>query len=259
MWGSIIGDIAGSVYEHTDTKAKHVAFFEEGAHFSDDAVLTVAVADALLNTKSYAGTYRYWGRRYPDAGYGKFFKQWLWSEEAAAQSFGNGAAMRVSPVAYWYDTLAEILAEAERSALITHGHPDAIIGAQAIAAAIFMARKHAGKAAIREYIQSAFGYNLHFSMQELVDTYTFDSTAPGSVPQAIFCFLESADYEDALTKAILIGGDTDTLACMAGGIAEAHYGGVPDALLQKAIKIVPGELVKVVDEFRALSAIRLSP
>lgn len=258
MWGSIIGDIAGSIYEHTETKAKQVHFFEEGSHFSDDSVLTIAVADALLHTKAYADTYRYWGRRYPDAGYGKFFKQWLQADDGIGQSFGNGAAMRVSPVAYWYDALSDVLAEAERSALITHAHPNAIQGAQAIAACVFMARKQADKHAIREYIQGTFGYNLDLSLQELIDNYTFDSTAPGSVPQAIFCFLESTSYEDALTKAILIGGDTDTLACMAGGIAEAFYGGVPEPLMEKAIKILPKEFVNMVTEFRALSATRLS-
>ncbi len=252
MWGSIIGDIAGSVYEHKDEKARQVLFFEEGAHFSDDSVLTIAVADALLTNKSYAESYRYWGRRYPDAGYGKFFQQWLHSDAEVGQSFGNGAAMRISPVAYWFNTLGEVLAEAERSALITHAHPDAIRGAQAIAASIFMARRGSNKAIIKEYVQSAFDYNLDLSLPELIEHYTFDSTAPGSVPQAIFCFLESTDYRDALTKAIIIGGDTDTLACMAGGIAEAFYGGVPQELLDKAVALLPEEFVAMISEFRRI-------
>lgn len=259
MWGAVIGDIAGSVYEHQEHKATAVQFFESGAHFSDDSVLTFAVMDTLLHNRPYAESYRAWGRRYPDAGYGKFFKAWLMSDDAVSHSFGNGAAMRVSPVAWWYDSLDEVLDEARRSAMVTHGHEDAVAGAQAVAASIFLARTGKSKADIRDYVSERFGYDLNLSHEQLVRDYTFDSTAPHSVPQAIFCFLISDDYEDCLVKAIRIGGDTDTIACMAGAIAEAYYQHIPSTLTTQARELLPEECTTLLKVFYQRVSSRFRP
>ncbi len=251
MEGAIIGDIIGSVYEVNNPGTVDFELFIASSHVSDDSVLTVAVADALMNNKSFFDSYRYWGRQYPEAGYGKFFKEWLFSDtNDTGKSFGNGAAMRVSPVGWLFDSLEEVLAVAEQSALPTHHHPEAIKGAQAIASAVFLARQKHTKSEIKRYIETRFGYMLDKDLAWLRAHYQFDSTAPGSVPEAIFIFLVSNHYEETIRNAISIGGDTDTIACMAGGIAEAYYGPVPDSIRQEAFSRMPVPMLTILEQFK---------
>lgn len=228
MLGAIAGDVIGSVHERTRTKTKDFPLFVPASRFTDDTVLTVAVADCLRTGGDYATAFHDFFAAYPDAGYGKTF--WMWATARRRdpyQSWGNGSAMRASPVAYARDTLADVLAEAERSAAVTHDHPEGIRGARATAAAVFLARTGASKADIRDYISDEIGYFLDETLDQIRPTYEFEVSCQGSVPQAILAFLESTDYEDAVRNAVSLGGDADTLACIAGAIAEAFYGGVP--------------------------------
>jgi ADP-ribosylglycohydrolase len=254
MIGAIIGDIIGSVYEVNNTRTTDFELFRSDSHVSDDSVLTIAVADSLTSERSYFDSYRYWGRKFPDAGYGKFFKVWLHSDtNEQGQSFGNGAAMRVSPVAWYHNDLESVLSEAGKSAIPTHGHPDAIIGAKAIAASIFLARQKNPKNVIRRYITDTFNYNLDKSLDWLRVNNKFDSTAPGSVPEAIFVFLVSNSYEETIRNAVSIGGDTDTIACMSGGIAEAFYGSIPENIMKEGLKRIPKEFEEVIARFRKVT------
>ncbi len=233
MLGAVAGDIIGSVYEFNNTHRYDFELFTPRSTFTDDTVLTVAVADCILHGKDYARTIWEYGNRYPDRGYGGRFPNWLDSKDLKPyNSFGNGSAMRVSPVGFAFDTLEETLAEARRSAEVTHNHPEGIKGAQAVAAAIFLARRGESKGYIREYITDTFGYDLNRTLDEIRPNYTFDETCQGSVPEAIIAFLESNDYEDAIRKAVTLGGDSDTIACITGGIAQAHYGGVPEYIVR---------------------------
>jgi ADP-ribosylglycohydrolase len=228
MLGAIAGDVIGSVYEARPVKTTGFALFPTGARFTDDTVLTLATAEALLGDGDYASVYRRFGQAFPDAGYGGTFLGWLLSEHAAPyNSWGNGSAMRVSPEGFALDTVDEALAEAARSATVTHNHPEGIKGAQATALAVFLARSGADKARIRSEIQQRFGYDLRPSLSAIRPDYRFDVSCQGSVPESLIAFLESADYESAVRNAISLGGDADTMACIAGGVAEAFYGGVP--------------------------------
>jgi ADP-ribosylglycohydrolase len=228
MIGAIAGDIIGSVYERHNIKRTDFPLFDPHSRFTDDTVLTVAVADAILTGSDYGQKMREWYRLYPDKGYGPGFRRWAASDSLGARySMGNGAAMRVSPIAWAFATLDEVLAEARKSAETSHNHPEAIKGARAIASCVFLARTGAEKGKIRDYVVTSCGYPLRDTLEDIRTNYRFDATCPGSVPQAITAFLESDSYEDAVRKAVSLGGDSDTIACMAGGIAEAFYGGVP--------------------------------
>jgi ADP-ribosylglycohydrolase len=250
MLGAIIGDIIGSSYEFEGIKTTDFPLFTSASRFTDDTVLTVSVADCLLHDLDYAKTFKEYGRRYPNAGYGGRFGKWLQSDDLKPySSLGNGSAMRVSPVGFAFSTIDDVLREAERSALPTHNHPEGIKGAQAIAAAIFLARTGRGKNEIRELIKKRFSYNLNRTLDEIRPDYRFDETCQGSVPEAIIAFLESTDYEDAIRKAVSLGGDADTLACMAGGIAEAYYKKIPPNIVRRAKKILDKELLAIVNEF----------
>jgi ADP-ribosylglycohydrolase len=250
MIGAIAGDIIGSAFEWRNVKTTGFELFGPASRFTDDTVLTVAVADCILTGKDYAGAFKEYGRRFPSAGYGGFFWGWLCSGSLEPyNSFGNGSAMRVSPVGFAFETLEEVLEEAKRSAEVTHNHPEGIKGAQAVASAIFLARKGSGKGEIRRYIEEAFGYDLDRTLDEIRPGYTFDVTCQGSVPEAIIAFLESEDFEDAVRKAISLGGDSDTIACMTGGIAQAYYKVVPGPILQKVRGILDPGLLRVVDRF----------
>jgi len=250
MVGAIAGDIIGSAYEGRRTKTTDFELFTSYSRFTDDTVLTVAVADCILNGKDYARTFKEYGRRFPHAGYGGMFKRWLWSDSLLPyHSFGNGSAMRVSPVGFACSTLEDMLAEAKRSAEVTHNHPEGIKGAQAIASAIFLARVGSSKKEIKDYIEKNFGYDLGRTLDQIRPTYRFDDTCQGSVPQAIIAFLESEDYEDAVRKAVSLGGDADTLACMTGGIAQAYYKQVPGYIVAKVRELLDKDLLAVVDEF----------
>lgn len=250
MIGAIAGDIIGSVYEFEGIKTEDFPLFTENSAFTDDSVLTIATAEKLVKGGDYVALYRKWARKYPAAGYGGRFSGWLQDDSNGPyNSFGNGSAMRVSPVGFALDTLEEVLAEAKKSAEPTHNHPEGIKGAQATAAAIFMARKGATKKKMADYITAKFGYNLEGSVSEIREHYEFDETCQGTVPEAIISFLESRDYEDAVRKAISLGGDADTLACIAGGIAQAFYGGVPEFIATQARSILPPDILDILDIF----------
>ncbi|MGC1954622.1 MAG: ADP-ribosylglycohydrolase family protein [Gammaproteobacteria bacterium] len=251
MIGAIAGDVIGSVYEGKSLKTKDFPLFSQQSRFTDDTVLTVAVAEALLRGADYAAAFKRYFRAYPDRGFGGFFVRWASSDQVAPYgSFGNGAAMRVGPTGWARDTWSEVLAEARRSAQVTHDHPEGIRGAQATAAAVFMARTDASKHHIRHAIQAHFGYDLERALDDIRDEYRFDVSCQGSVPEAIISFLESSDYEDAVRNAVSLGGDSDTMACIAGGIAEAFYGGVPQWIVEQVRARLDRPLWDVVAEFQ---------
>ncbi len=250
MIGAIAGDIIGSAYEWHNIKSKEFELFSPRSKFTDDTVLTIAVADCLLNGRDYAQTFKEYGRRYPHAGYGGNFNTWLHSDNLGPyNSFGNGSAMRVSPVGFAFDTIDRVLSEAKRSAVVTHDHPEGIKGAQATAAAIFLARTHKNKREIKAYIQSTFKYDLSPTLAKIRPGYHFDVTCQGSVPQAIIAFLESANYEDAIRNAISIGGDSDTIACITGGIAQAYYKTISDDIIKTVRSSLDMRLLNILDAF----------
>jgi ADP-ribosylglycohydrolase len=250
MLGAMIGDVVGSVYEWHNIKTTDFIFFKENCFFTDDTVLTVATAKALMTDGDYTKAYQDFGRRYPRRGYGSNFKSWIYAENPQPyNSWGNGSAMRVSPVGFAFDSGEEVLAEAERSAAVTHDHPEGIKGAQSTALAILMARQGASHEGIRTEISQRFGYNLDRTLAEIRPDYSFDVSCQGSVPEAIIAFLESEDYEDAIRKAISIGGDSDTIACITGGIAEARYG-IPDRIAEQGRTYLPDEFLQILDNFQ---------
>ena len=252
MIGAIAGDIIGSVYEFHDIKTEDFELFGPGCRFTDDTVMTVAVADSILTGKGYAAAFKEWGRLFPYAGYGGMFGHWLRSNDSVPyNSYGNGSAMRVSPVGFAFNSLDKVLEEAKKSAEVTHNHPEGIKGAQATAAAIFLARAGGTKKEIKDYIESTFNYDLSATLAEIRPDYRFDVTCQGSVPQAVIAFLESNSYEDAVRKAISLGGDTDTQACITGGIAQAYYKTIDDQIVKKVRALLDERLLKVVDSFSA--------
>ena len=232
MLGAIMGDIVGSPYEfdHNNYKHKDFPLFSEGAQFTDDTVMTVAVAKGLIEGKGdpdrtfeeVRREMRYWGNAYPHAGYGGMFRRWLRVRDPQSyNSFGNGSAMRVAAAGWLFDTLEKTLEMAKVTAEVTHNHPEGIKGAQAAAAAIFLARTGHSKPEIRQYVEQTFGYDLSRSCDEIRPGYHHVETCQETVPEAITAFLESTGFEDALRNAVSLGGDSDTLACITGGIAEA--------------------------------------
>lgn len=249
MLGAIAGDIVGSIYEHANIKTKDFPLFGPGCRFTDDTVLSVAVADCLLNQGDFAQTLRAYTRAHPRRGYGAMFRRWALSDDLPAYgSWGNGSAMRVGPVGFAAGHEDEALALAARSSAVSHDHPDAVAGAQAVALAMWLARAGAEARTIRREIAARFGYDLAPSVDEIRPHYRFDVSAAGTVPQAITCALEATGYEDALRNAISIGGDSDTLACIAGGIAEALFG-LPDDIAETARRYLTDDLLAVVDRF----------
>jgi len=250
MIGAIAGDIIGSVYEGHNLKKTDFPLFDPWCHFTDDTVLTVAAAEAILTGSDYVEKFKEYFRLYPNRGYGPDFGRWAASNRTTPYySMGNGSAMRVSPVGFAFNTLDKVLDEAKRSAEVTHNHPQGIKGAQAVAATIFLARTEKSKREIKAFIEKTFEYNLSEPLDEIRGYYRFDVTCSGSVPQAITAFLESNDYEDAVRKAISIGGDSDTIACIAGGIAQAFYIAVPEVIVEKVKTILDKRLNAIVDQF----------
>lgn len=252
MLGALAGDIIGSRFEWRNLKSKVFDLFTAESRFTDDTVHTVALAQSLLTALPYRRLLRDYYDLYPDAGYGGRFRAWASSDQAGPyQSFGNGAAMRVSPVAWYFQDLPSVLLAAEQSAAITHDHPEGIKGAQAVAAAIFLARKGADKVWIRQYISGTFGYDLTRTLAQIRPDYRFDVSCPGSVPPALIAFLESTGFEDAIRNAISLGGDSDTLACIAGSVAEAFYGGVQQPIRAEVWARLDHRLTAVVERFLA--------
>jgi ADP-ribosylglycohydrolase len=232
MLGAIAGDIIGSVHENIRIKKKGFRLFTPLSIYTDDTVLTVAVADAILSGKDYGRTIKAYARRNPLRGYGPKFILWMLSPEAQPyDSLGNGSAMRVSPVAHAFTTEDEVLDQAKKSAECTHNHPEGIKGAQAVAHAIFMARNRATKDDIRETLSARYGYDLSRGIDAIRPTYRINLTCPGSVPEAIIAFLDAKDFEDSIRNAVSLGGDADTQAAIAGAIAEAFYGRIPQHIL----------------------------
>ncbi|MBO5788725.1 MAG: ADP-ribosylglycohydrolase family protein [Clostridia bacterium] len=250
MLGAIIGDIVGSPYEFGPNKSTEFPLFQGGCAPTDDSIMTIAVGCACVEAdiedevsfkSCLIRLMKELGRAYPDAGYGEHFYYWLKSDDTEPyHSFGNGSAMRVSPVAWVAESLSQALTLARWSAEVTHDHAEGIKGAEAVAAAIYLARKGKGKNAIKDYIEANY-YPLDFTLDDIRPTYRFDVTCQGSVPQAIECFLESRSFEDAIRLAVSLGGDSDTQAAIAGSIAEAFYG-IPEEIEEKVFGYIDEEL-----------------
>lgn len=262
MLGAIIGDIVGSTREWHNVKTEDFELLPPGSHFTDDTVMTLAVAEWLMSdpTHSEASLVRCMqrlGRRYPRAGYGGRFRRWLSADDPHPyKSFGNGSAMRVSPVGLYAQSLDEALNLARISAAVTHNHPEGIKGAQAVAACIFMHMKGKSRDEIKRYVEETFGYNLHIRLEELRPEYTFDVSCQGSVPVAIMAYLQRLNAEEALRLAISMGGDSDTIGCITCAIADAQPfymcgGGLGHTLKEQCRRLLPPELLDINDRFEA--------
>ena len=276
MLGAIIGDIVGSVYEWNNIKTKDFPLFRDGCFFTDDTVMTIAVADAIMQggttSDDFIDSMKKWGRLYPNADYGGSFRNWLFSSSREPyNSWGNGSAMRASPCGWFVPTYQfmgdgfdEVLNLAQRSAEVTHNHPEGIKGAQATALAVFYMRHgrlhgdvDSYKALLRRdfgggdsSLMKLFDYNLNRTLDEIRPAYKFDESCQGTVPEAIIAFLESTDFEDAIRNAISLGGDSDTLAAITGSIAEAAYG-IPNAIACKALDYLDAQLREVYERWCA--------
>ncbi|MCE5192612.1 MAG: ADP-ribosylglycohydrolase family protein [Candidatus Cryosericum sp.] len=251
MLGAVAGDIIGSVYEFDPTKRTDFSLFSKHSSFTDDTVLTMAVAESLLTGRPYQETLREFALAYPDRGFGSMFWQWFTTPGARPyNSFGNGSAMRVSPVGWAFNTLEETMAEAQRSAEVTHNHPEGIKGAQSVAAAIFMARQGLSQSEIRDALETRFGYNLHRTYEEIQPSCSFDETCQRSVPEALICVLGSTSFEDAIRRAVALGADADTQAAIAGSVAEALYGGVPKEIAREARARLTLQFIDILDAFQ---------
>lgn len=257
MLGAIAGDMIGSVHEFLGRKTREFPLFVEGSRFTDDTVLTVAVAECLLTGGSLVDAFHAYTKKYPDRSYGLRF--WHWVNSGSRQpyhSWGNGSAMRVSPVAYAFETLEEVLDGAKATAEVTHNHPEGIRGAEATAVAIFLARRQVTKRELRQEIEGRFGYDLSRTIAMIRPDYSFNESCQATVPQAITAVLDSDGYEDAIRLAISLGGDADTLATIAGGIAGAWYG-VPREIATHAVTLLDHDLRNTVTRFCETYAISL--
>ena len=263
MYGALLGDMIGAPYEFDrGNKTKEFPLFGKGTEFTDDSVMTIAVAEALLDARGHGvendeaavkgllvDSMKRWGRKYPDAGYGSKFIWWLMLEDGSPYySHGNGSAMRVSSVGWLYNDLDTTRKVAAWTAGVTHNHPEGIKGAEVTASAIFMARNHAAEEEIRKYIMHEFGYDLNRTCDEIRPTYHHVESCQETVPEAITAFLEGTDFEDVIRTAVSLGGDCDTLTCIAGSIAEAFYG-VPEEMKAECRKRLPKDMLKVLDRF----------
>lgn len=263
MFGAILGDIIGSPYEFTGGhKTKEFPLFSEESTYTDDTVMTLAVAEAFMDSskdssdewilKRLTIQMRYYGKKYPDAGYGHKFCNWLKTRYPKPyNSFGNGSAMRVSSVAWLYNDLETVRKMARLSAEVTHNHPEGIKGAEAVASAIYLARTGSTKTEIKTYIEDNFGYDLSRTCNEIRPSYKFEGSCQKSIPEAIVAFLESDGFVDAIRTAVSLGGDTDTQAAIAGSIAEGYYG-VPEQLKAKCREYLPELLLQVLIRFENL-------
>ncbi len=255
MLGAIIGDIVGSRFEFNNIKTKDFTFFHDRCECTDDSIMTLAIAKAILeknennNLGDLATHYMHEiGRPYPNCGYGGMFRQWMYSDmNEPYNSFGNGAAMRVSPCGFAAKSLEEAKALSRAVTEVTHNHPEGIKGAEATVVCIYLARTGKSIAEICAYVNEHY-YPMHFTLDEIRDSYQFNETCQDTVPQAIMAFLESTSFEDAIRNGISIGGDSDTLAAITGGIAEAYYG-IPDDLREKALTYIDTPLLQILHDF----------
>ena len=251
MIGAICGDIIGSRFEWDNCKSKEFELFTEVSRFTDDTVLTIAVADWLTSGDDLVPHLQRAVAQYPDAGYGGRFVAWAQSgSKEPYGSWGNGSAMRVAPVGWWAKSVDEVVALAEVSAAVSHNHPEGVKGARAIALSVFLARQGAGVVDIRSEVSGRFGYDLNRTVDQIRPRYTFDVSCAGSVPEAIIAVCEATDYEDAIRNAVSLGGDSDTIACMAGAIAEPLFG-VPSWIREEGLKRLTVEMRVRVERFEA--------
>ena len=251
MLGSIAGDIIGSVYEWDRIKTTEFPLFQDKSDYTDDSVLTIATAYSILNNAHYAQSYKDFSRRYRGRGYGGSFQGWIMSDTFEPyNSWGNGSAMRVSPVGFAFDSVEEVLEQAKQSAECTHNHPEGVKGAQATALSIFLARKGNDKETIRKEITERFNYDLNRTVDEIRPDYEFNESCMETVPEAIIAFLDSDDYEHSIRLAVSLGGDSDTIACITGGIAEAYYKEIPESIIIKTKKRLPKEFIGIIEQFR---------
>jgi len=243
--GAITGDIIGSAYEFNNVKSLDFELFTNDTFFTDDSVMTIATMYVLLNSSDYRHNYHNNGSRFRHRGYGGGIKKWLISNNTQPyNSFGNGSAMRASPIGWYCKNIDEVLAEAKRSAEVTHNNPEGIKGAQAAALAVFLARTGKRKKDIKETIEGQFDYDLSRTIDKIRPVYKFDESCQGTVPEAIIAFLESTDYENAIRLAVSLGGDSDTLAAITGGIAEAFYKEIPEDITDFVKVILGPDLMK---------------
>ena len=270
MYGAILGDMIGAPFEFDrGKKTKDFTLFGKGTEFTDDSVMTVAVAEVLVNIeekggfsvhispeevrKSLAAAMRKWGRKYPHAGYGVRFSSWIFDETMGPyNSYGNGSAMRVAAVGWLYDSIEKTREAARITSEVTHDHPEGIKGAEAAASAIFLARTGSSKQAIKKYIEDEFGYDLSRTCDEIRPGYHHVESCQQTVPEAITAFLEGKDFEDVIRTAVSLGGDCDTLTCIAGSIAEAFYE-VPDFMIAECKKHLPAEMIAVIERFKSVA------
>lgn len=251
MLGAIVGDVVGSIREWEPIKTKNFTLLEERNCPTDDSVLTVAVAEVVLDGGDYVDAFHTWFHRFPGAGYGERFHAWAEGRHRhALESWGNGSAMRVSPIGWAFDTIDAVRAEARRSAEVTHGHAEGLTGACAVAEAVMLARHQETKDRIRKHIEGEHGYDLSRPLDAYRRRYQFEVRASRSVPQALRCFLEATDYVDALRNAVSMGGDADTMAAIAGSVAEAWFGVVPPALYAEVEPRLDPTMLAVIDRFR---------
>lgn len=254
MLGALVGDIIGSAYEFHNTKSMDFEMFVRKSKFTDDSVMTLAVAEWLMKDKTHSAMglikcMQELGRRYPDAGYGGTFVRWLFAREPQPyNSWGNGAGMRVSPVGLYAETLEEALELAEITASVSHNHPEGVKGAQAIAASVFLCKEGQSKQKIKEYVEETFGYNLHRTIAEIRPRYGFDVSCQGSVPEAIIAFLEGNSFEEVIRLAISLGGDSDTIGAMAGAIAACRYP-IPEEIAEKCNRLLTEDLRDIKNMF----------
>ena len=262
MYGAILGDIIGSPYEFDrGGKTKDFPLFSDASEYTDDSVMTVAVAEALMDSrgktdeetrKALVDSMRKWGRRYPYAGYGGMFYRWLGAADPQPYgSYGNGSAMRASAAGWLYDDFEETWKKARLTAEVTHNHPEGIKGAECVAVVIWLARHGKSKEEIRKIVEETFGYDLSRTCDEIRPGYHHMESCQETVPEAVTAFLEGKDFEDVIRTAVSLGGDCDTLTCIAGSMAEAMYG-VPEELKEECRKLLEPDMVKVLDRFDSL-------
>lgn len=260
MYGAIIGDIVGSRFEFDQgSKSREFEFFTRENDFTDDTVMSIAVAEALLDAGKDADektvkeclikSMKKWGKKYPHAGYGARFIHWVLSDDPKPYgSYGNGSGMRVSAAGWLYDSIERTREVARWTAEVTHNHPEGVKGAESVAAAMFMARTRSSKEEIKAYLEKEFGYDLSRTLDEIRPTYKHVEDCMRTMPEAFTCFLEANSYEECIRNVMYIGGDTDTLGAIAGAVAEAMWG-VPESFVKQAKLYLPEEIIKVVDRF----------
>lgn len=257
MLGALVGDIIGSVYEFHNTKSTDFELFRGASRFTDDSVMTLAVAKWLVENETHSTSYliscmQELGLKHPNAGYGGRFVRWLFEKDPLPyNSWGNGAGMRVSPVGLYAKTLDEALELAEITASVSHNHPEGVKGAQAIATSVFLAKERKTKQEIKAYVEQTFGYDLNRTIAEIRPSYSFDVSCQGSVPEAIIAFLEGNTFEEVIRLAVSLGGDSDTIGCMAGAIAACMYP-IPEEIAEQCDKILSEDLREVKDKFLAM-------